>query len=248
LSASLGRSADGRPHAICTLFRARASATGGVPAGPDMNEAKDAILARIRQALGQNSEAEPAGQRTYHTASSDTRETVINTFAQHMQEYRAALTRVDETQLSASIAAACAEHGVKRLVAPPDIPDAWLPGHVEVQRDEPPLSYADLDASDGALTGCYLAIAQTGTIVLDGGARQGRRALSLVPDVHFCIVEETRIVGRVPEAIAQLAENQTRPITFISGPSATSDIELSRVEGVHGPRILHVFVVIGQHR
>jgi L-lactate dehydrogenase complex protein LldG len=213
-----------------------------------MNEAKDAILARIRQALGQTSETEPAGQRTYHTASSDTQEAIINTFAQHVQEYKATLTRVDETQLPASIAAACAEHGVKRLVAPPDIPDAWLPAHVEVRRDEPPLSYADLDASDGALTGCYLAIAQTGTIVLDGSARQGRRALSLVPDAHFCIVEETRIVGRVPEAIAQLAENQTRPITFISGPSATSDIELSRVEGVHGPRTLHVFVVNGQHR
>lgn len=211
-----------------------------------MSEAKEAILARIRQATAQASATDTVGQRTYHTASGETRAATLDAFAERVLEYRAALTRVGEQQLAASIAAACAERGVKRLVAPADIPDAWLPVGVEVRRDEPPLSYADLDASDGALTGCRLAIAQTGTIVLDGGARQGRRALSLVPDLHFCIVEEAQVVGLVPEAIARLAENRTQPITFISGPSATSDIELNRVEGVHGPRTLHVFVVLGE--
>ena len=211
-----------------------------------MDEAKEVILARIRQATGQVSAGDPASQRIYHAASSDTRQAIIDVFAERVLEYQARLTRVDAPQLIASIAAACTQRGVKRLVVPADIPNAWLPAGVEVLRDSPPLSYADLDTSDGVLTGCRLAIAQTGTIILDGGARQGRRALSLVPDLHLCIVEEVQVVGLVPEAIARLAGNQTQPITFISGPSATSDIELNRVEGVHGPRMLHVFVVLGE--
>ena len=102
-----------------------------------------------------------------------------------------------------------------------------------------------LDGFDGVLTGCALAIAETGTIVLDGGARSGRRAITLVPDYHVCVVEAERIVAAIPDAVAALAEAaaEGRPVTFVSGPSATSDIELDRVEGVHGPRTLDVFVV-----
>jgi L-lactate dehydrogenase complex protein LldG len=111
--------------------------------------------------------------------------------------------------------------------------------------DSPPLPPHELDRLDGVISGCALAIAETGTIVLDAGARQGRRALTLVPDWHLCVVEEVQVLGGVPEAVAALepAVREGRPLTFISGPSATSDIELSRVGGVHGPRTLEVLVV-----
>ena len=112
-------------------------------------------------------------------------------------------------------------------------------------RRRPGLTAAELDELDGAITGCAVAIAETGTFVLDGGAGQGRRALSLVPDLHVCVVRAEQVVGLVPEAIEHLeqAVREGRPLTFVSGPSATSDIELNRVEGVHGPRILHVLLV-----
>jgi L-lactate dehydrogenase complex protein LldG len=213
-----------------------------------MNEAKEVMLARIRQALAHVAEKDQEVQRTYHTAAGGTREAVIETFISHVVEYRAALERVEKGQLPTSIAAFCAQHGVKRLVAPADVPDTWLPVGVEVRRDAPSLSYAELDASSGVLTGCYLAIAQTGTIILNSGIRQGRRALSLVPDLHLCVVEESQVVSLVPEAIQRLAGSWSQPITFISGPSATSDIELNRVEGVHGPRTLVVLLVREESR
>ncbi len=130
-------------------------------------------------------------------------------------------------------------------VVPPDLPEAWRPADAELLVDGQ-LASEVLDAADGVLTGCVLGIAETGTIVLDGGPRQGRRAITLLPDYHLCVVEEQQIVGSVPEAVAALtgpAAGEHRPITFVSGPSATSDIELNRVEGVHGPRTLEVVIV-----
>jgi L-lactate dehydrogenase complex protein LldG len=148
-------------------------------------------------------------------------------------------------ELSAAIADACAARGVRRLLAPMDIPQEWLPAGVGALLDNG-VSYAEIDGVDGILTGCALGIAQTGTIVLDGGPRQGRRVLTLLPDYHLCVVDADQIVGLVPEAVARLApavRDQHRALTWISGPSATSDIELNRVEGVHGPRTLEVIVV-----
>ena len=135
--------------------------------------------------------------------------------------------------------------GDGKIVAPAGIPDAWVANPLT---DEPPLDPHDLDASDGVITTCALAIAQTGTIVLDGGPGMGRRALTLVPDYHLCVVRQEQIVSSVPEAITQLQTDPTRPLTFISGPSATVDIEMVRVRGVHGPRRLEVIVVTGPNR
>jgi L-lactate dehydrogenase complex protein LldG len=116
---------------------------------------------------------------------------------------------------------------------------------IERVADDPPLSPRDLDALDGVLTGCAAAIAETGTLVLDGGPRSGRRVLTLVPDLHVCVVAEADVHDGVPDAIAALAgaAREGRPLTLVSGPSATSDIELERVEGVHGPRTLVILVV-----
>jgi L-lactate dehydrogenase complex protein LldG len=181
----------------------------------------------------------------YRTASASPQHELVAQFAERVAEYKAQVRRVQAHELPATIAAACAARGVRRLVVPPDVPTEWLPPNIEALPDTN-LSHAALDAADGVLTGCALGIAQTGTIVLDGGPQQGRRAISLLPDYHLCVVRAEQVVGLVPEAIAALApavRDARRPLTFISGPSATSDIELNRVEGVHGPRTLEVCIV-----
>ncbi|HEV2580711.1 MAG TPA: LUD domain-containing protein [Ktedonobacteraceae bacterium] len=204
--------------------------------------AKKTILSRIRAANASAPDARPT-PRDYRERDERERAAIIEDVIDRLLDYKAIVTRADRAVLPQAIADACRQHDIARLVVPADIPADWIPDDVTALRDDPPLAVGDLDTSDGVLTGCALAIAQTGTIILDGGALQGRRALSLVPDRHLCVVFAEQVVGLVPEAIAGLAERATRPITLISGPSATSDIELSRVEGVHGPRTLHVFVV-----
>jgi L-lactate dehydrogenase complex protein LldG len=204
--------------------------------------AKNTILTRIRRAIASAPEP-PAAPQDFRTRDERERTAIIEDFIDRLVDYKALVTHTESTRLASAIAEACQTHNVTCLAVPPDVPDAWLPVDTPIIRDEPPLSVSQLDESSAVLTGCALAIAQTGTIILDGGPTQGRRMLSLVPDCHLCVVYEEQVVGLVPEAIAKLAPHATRPITLISGPSATSDIELNRVEGVHGPRTLHVFVV-----
>ena len=142
--------------------------------------------------------------------------------------------------MAAAVSQALAEHDAARVVVAPGVPDAWRPDGVELVADDDLAPHA-LDALDGTLTGCAVAIAETGTIVLDGGERSGRRAITLIPDLHVCVVERAQVVASVPDAIRAL-EGGRGPFTFVSGPSATSDIELDRVEGVHGPRRLVVLI------
>jgi L-lactate dehydrogenase complex protein LldG len=214
-----------------------------------MSAARDEILRRIRRGLQDvpvnESGEDVAVARDYRRVGAMSSPELTLRFAERVTEYKAHVEQVTAAELTAAITQACARRGVRRLVVPQDLPDAWVPDGVELLHDAE-LSNEQLDRSDGVLTGCAWGIAQTGTIVLDGGVTQGRRAISLVPDYHLCIVRVDQIVDLVPEAIARLApavREARRPLTFISGPSATSDIELNRVEGVHGPRTLEVIIV-----
>jgi L-lactate dehydrogenase complex protein LldG len=212
---------------------------------------RDVMLTRVRAALGPPSGDDGVIDRRYRRHDEEPRPAIVAQFAERVAEYRAAVRPVQGGGLAEAIATACRRQGVRSLVVPDDLPAAWLPEGVELLRDAPgsPLTNAQLDESGGVLTGCAAGIAQTGTIVLDGGPRQGRRAITLLPDYHLCVVYDDQVVGLVPEAIALLGDTvrrAARPITFISGPSATSDIELNRVEGVHGPRTLEVLLVSGR--
>jgi L-lactate dehydrogenase complex protein LldG len=208
-----------------------------------MSAAREVVLGRVRDALGGARGAEVPVPREYRRRDDAGRDAIVDRFADRVSEYRATVFRAGRSDLAATIAGACRERGAKRLAVPGDLPAEWRPDGVEAVVDDG-LSPRELDRVDGALTGCALAIAETGTIVLDGGAAQGRRALTLMPDYHLCVVRAGDVVGQVPEAIEALGEavRAGRPVTFVSGPSATSDIELNRVEGVHGPRTLHVVI------
>jgi L-lactate dehydrogenase complex protein LldF len=198
----------------------------------ETGDARTAILGRVRSALADRP-APPEVPRHYRRRGGAD---PIELFAERAGEYRATVVRAADAKRAILDLA-----GERTLCVPPDFPDQWrIEGLVEDRGQ----SARELDALDGALTTCALAIAETGTIVLDGGIGQGRRALTLVPDYHLCVVPADRIVGLVPEAVERLesAVSEGRPLTFISGPSATSDIELNRVEGVHGPRTLHIVV------
>jgi L-lactate dehydrogenase complex protein LldG len=214
--------------------------TGGGDRAP--GDARATVLERIRAALADRpaAVAVPRGYDARLGPGID----VVELFVDRVADYRATVRRTGTDGLPAAIATILVSHDARRIVVPAGAPEAWLGmtgSGIEPVRDDPPLAHGELDALDGVITGCTVAIAETGTIVLDGGPGQGRRALSLLPDLHVCVVGIDQVVGSVPEALARL--DPTRPLTWISGPSATSDIELNRVEGVHGPRRLEVIVV-----
>ncbi len=200
-----------------------------------MNAARDEVLARVRAAIG-DAAATPV-PRAYRRVGSLAAAPRVELFAERLADYRARVERTTEAALPATLATIV---GDARVGVPPGLPEGWRPS-AAVEDDD--LGPRELDGLDGVVTGCTLAIAETGTLVLAGGPVEGRRALTLVPDLHVCIVRASQIVETVPEAFARLHEVATRPLTFVTGPSATSDIELARVEGVHGPRTLVAVVV-----
>ena len=221
--------------------------------------ARDEILARVRTALGDGPSEDVVPPRGYRSTGSHApgSDEALDLLVDRLEDYRAVVEAVSSADLPSAIARVLAESG--SVVVPDGVPPEWVDAltsvGLEVRTDRPGaplatgdldtvgavLTTGDLDTVGAVLTACRVAIAETGTIVLDAGADQGRRVITLVPDRHVCVVRRDQVVESVPEAIAIL--QATRPQTWISGPSATSDIELSRVEGVHGPRTLHVLIV-----
>jgi L-lactate dehydrogenase complex protein LldG len=207
---------------------------------------REEILARVRRGLADvpagEAPADVAVAREYREREPDG---AFERFLERVADYGAGVRVCAPAELAEAVGEACAVHGIARAVVPPDLPASWLPPGFEAVPDET-LDVRELDRIGAAITGCALAIAETGTLVLDAGPRQGRRALTLVPDFHLCVVEEAQVVDGVPAAMRLLAENlpgERRPVTVVSGPSATTDLELSRGEGVHGPRTLELVVV-----
>lgn len=202
-----------------------------------MSAAREEILRRIRAIPRTPAPPVPRGYRHAGRLSAAER---LALFHERVSDYRADVRVVEPGAIARTIESVCAECGARRLAIPPGLPAEWRPEGVELVQDDG-LDPEALDTLDGVVTGCTAAIAETGTIVLASAPADGRRALTLVPDLHICVVGETQIVELVPEGIA-LLDGVVDPVTFVSGPSATSDIELSRVEGVHGPRTLVVLV------
>ncbi len=201
--------------------------------------ARDTIFTRIRSARAAGTApAVPRAYRGPQGAGS------VELFVERVRDYRAYVERAALEDVAALLGARCLRRGASRIVVPEGFPTEWL-AYLEgsVVRDSPALSTRGLDGLDGVLSTCTVAIAETGTIVLTHGSGQGRRALTLLPDFHVVVVSEHQIVAAVPDAVARL--DASLPMTWISGPSATSDIEFSRVEGVHGPRTLEVLVAAG---
>jgi L-lactate dehydrogenase complex protein LldG len=210
--------------------------------------AREEILARIRGALSDVPPHEGPEDvrvaRDYRSSATDVQGAILERFEQRVRDYHATVRRVSFEEIGAAVSEACTELELRRIVVPPELPGGWRPAGIEVIEDDG-LSSQALDAVDGAITGCAAAIAETGTLVLDGAGRSARRAITLVPDHHICIVEAEQVFGSVPEALARLGpavRDRGVPVTLVSGPSASSDIELSRVEGVHGPRQLLVLL------
>jgi L-lactate dehydrogenase complex protein LldG len=202
--------------------------------------ARDEMLARIRDAnAAAGHPAPPDVPRDYHRKGEHPpgHPALIELFRDRLVDYKATVLDAPADGVAAAVAVALA--GMDgRVVVAPGLPAAWRPEGPNWLPDDGSLSPAELDASAAVVTACAAACATTGTIALDGSADQGRRAITLVPDVHVCVVRAEQVVHTVPELLAAL--DPRRPITFVSGPSATSDIELERVEGVHGPRTLIV--------
>lgn len=213
--------------------------------------ARDVILARVRAAnaaAGVTPTPRPplesaSGAVAAHGGSDDA---LVDLLVDRLVDYRAEVHVVAEAEVADQVLAALAAHQARSVIAPAGLPPAWLAAFDGSVVTDDDLSPHDLDALDAVVTTSAVAIAETGTIILDHGAGQGRRALTLVPDIHVCVVRAADLVPDVPDAVRVLRPRMldgAPPLTWISGPSATSDIELNRVEGVHGPRQLVVLVV-----
>jgi L-lactate dehydrogenase complex protein LldG len=208
---------------------------------------KEEILRRIRAANGVSSTEEAAHSRweaiprRYKRLGTQPSHGVLELLEDRLSDYDATVFQCQLQHLASCVAARLAERSKWRIVVPEGVPREWLPVGFEFVVDEK-LSATDLDAVEGVLTGASIAIAETGTVVLQNVLGQGRRAISLMPDYHLCVVCVEDVVETVPEAMRRLQTTAGLATTFISGPSATADIEMTRIKGVHGPRVLDVIL------
>jgi L-lactate dehydrogenase complex protein LldG len=211
--------------------------------------AREEVLARIAAAYRAAPPAELSYSditREYRTTSDLPATALTELLVDRLVDYRALVRRCGADDLGAEIATAFSNRGAQTVVAPTGLDPSWTRGFsgtvlTDGVSTDDQLSVSELDDVDGVITSCAVAIAETGTLILDGSSGQGRRVITLIPDYHLCVVFADQIVADVPGALVRL--EATRPLTMISGPSATSDIELNRVEGVHGPRTLEVIIV-----
>lgn len=212
---------------------------------------RDIVLGRIGRALG------PVPDEPYDTAvdrdyarvhGERTTEQTVDLLAENLADYRALVHRTDHAGLPDLLLRLLSGRGARHVLVPPALPPEWLAAADPIRvHDRAAAGVDELDRADSVVTGCAVAVAETGTLVLDGSPDQGRRRITLIPDHHICVVRvPDQVVSSVPEALERL--DPLRPLTWISGPSATSDIELDRVEGVHGPRTLEVVLVSGSPR
>ncbi|MFG2729502.1 lactate utilization protein C [Streptomyces canus] len=205
---------------------------------------RERILGRVRRALADApSEDTPIERRYLREHGDRSVEETVELLAENLADYRAIVHRCTAADLPATLAGMLAARGAKTVLVPPGLERSWLAqADTEQVPDRVESTPHELDRIDSVVTACAVAVAETGTIVLDGGPDQGRRRITLVPDHHICVVRvPDQVVSSVPQALERL--DPVRPLTWISGPSATSDIELDRVEGVHGPRTLEVVLV-----
>ena len=212
------------------------------------NSARAEVLRRIREAKGGVAIAEmvlagwSAIERRYRREATRPREAVLELLEDRLRDYDAHVVRAGHAEVTSSAAGMLRERKVRRMVVPAGLAAEWLPAGFEFVVDDG-LPAVELDRVDGVMTGATLAIAETGTVVLQNVAGQGRRAATLVPDYHLCVVRVEDVVETVPEAIGRLQATAGLATTFVSGPSATADIEMTRIKGVHGPRFLDVILV-----
>ena len=207
-----------------------------------MSIARDAILSAIRRATERMVPIQTEAP-TYRRALGLPPDALLDRFAGRLADYDVTVLRAPEAEIAATADAQLTARGVRKLLIPPDLPEAWRPSGPSVVADAGQLPRV-LNGIDGVMAGCAVAIAESGTVVLDAGPGQGRRAVTLLPDYFLCVVLTSQVVGLLPEAMPRLrpAIDAGRPLTFVSGPSATADIELNRVRGVHGPRTLDVIL------
>jgi len=206
-----------------------------------VSTAREDILQRVRAAIGKQAADEPV-ERDYRQTPSLSEGEKIDLFIDRLHDYNAQVYRCGPGEEAATIAEALAARGKTRILIPPGFPAHLLPTGPTFVPDTQ-LDYREIDATEGALTAATAAIAMTGSLILTHSETEGRRALTLIPDYHLCVVYTNQLVETVPEGLRALGGRRTSPVTTIAGPSATADIEMTRVKGVHGPRVLDVIIV-----